>query len=165
MHLMLSREHRLLLRKNGITAARIALGMLFFFTGLGMLFKTGGLGFATSLVSSLGLPMGIATMVAFFVALIKIIAGASLMAGYRTGLAAAILIGFTFLATILVHLDLDDVNLFKNLAIIGGLLYAMSYGPGDGWSIPHKGKKIYESESDTAHRVETAEDRSEPFHI
>lgn len=165
MHLMLTDEHRLLLRKNGITAARIALGFLFFFTGLGMLLKAGGLSYATSMISSLGFPMGMAMLVAFLVALVKIVAGGALIVGYRTGLAAAALIGFTLLATLLVHLDVNDVNLFKNLAIVGGLLYAMTYGPGDGWSIPHKGEKIYESESSSVHNSETQEDRSEPFHI
>lgn len=138
---MLSDEHRLVLREKGITAARMALGFLFLFTGLGMVFTSGGLGYATSVVSGLGFPMAIASFIALLVALVKVIAGGALMAGYRTGLAAAVLIAFTLLATILVHLDMDDVNLFKNLAIIGGLLYAISYGPGDGWSLQRKGTK------------------------
>ena len=28
-----------------------------------------------------------------------------------------------------------QMDLFKNLAIMGGLLYAMAYGPGDGWKL------------------------------
>lgn len=138
---MLSDEQRMVLREKGITAARMALGFLFLFTGLGMVFSSGGLGYVTSVVSGLGFPIAIASLIALLVALVKVIAGGALMAGYRTGLAAAVLIAFTLLATILVHLDIDDVNLFKNLAIIGGLLYAMSYGPGEGWSMQSKRTK------------------------
>ncbi len=66
---------------------------------------------------------------------VKILAGGALMLGYRTGLAAALLLGFTALTILFAHLNPDDINLWKNLAIIGGLLYAMAYGPGEGWKL------------------------------
>ncbi len=57
------------------------------------------------------------------------------MLGYETRKAALALIIFTLLATLLYHMDLQDVNLFKNLAIVGGLLYVYVYGPGAGWRL------------------------------
>jgi uncharacterized membrane protein YphA (DoxX/SURF4 family) len=39
------------------------------------------------------------------------------------------------LATLIAHTDINDINLFKNLAIIGGLLYVLAYGAGEGWKM------------------------------
>jgi uncharacterized membrane protein YphA (DoxX/SURF4 family) len=53
-----------------------------------------------------------------------------LMVGYRVGVAASALILFTLGTTLIAHMDPNDTNLFKNLAIVGGLLYVVAYGKG-----------------------------------
>jgi uncharacterized membrane protein YphA (DoxX/SURF4 family) len=60
----------------------------------------------------------------------KIVAGGSVMLGKRVVIAASALIIFTLLTTVIAHRDFADPNLFKNLAIVGGLLYLVSFGPG-----------------------------------
>lgn len=147
-----------MLRKNGILLARFMLGSLFFFSGLGIVL--GGLTGTAGMISSLGIPA--ATLFAVVIAFIKVVGGLCLMIGYRTGLAAASLIAFTLAATIAFHLAPIpggggifgfQVDLWKNLSIIGGLLYAMAYGPGDGWSMQQKGRKIYDDSENREHSV------------
>lgn len=83
------------------------------------------------------IPMPI--LVAWVVVVLKIAAGAALIVGYHTRHASLALIAFTLLATLFYHMDLEDVNLFKNLAIVGGLLYVYIYGPGAGWRLKVRG--------------------------
>lgn len=52
------------------------------------------------------------------------------MVGYRVGASAGALILFTLGTIVIAHADVNDVNLFKNLAIVGGLLYVLAYGKG-----------------------------------
>ncbi|MEM9336324.1 MAG: DoxX family protein [Patescibacteria group bacterium] len=130
--MMMDDAHRAMLRKNGTLVGRILMGLLFFGSGLSILLMTGVSGTA-SYFSSIGIPM--AGIVAWLVVVLKIVAGGALIAGFRSGLAAASLILFTAAATVIAHLDLNDPGLFKNLAIIGGLLYVMAYGPGEGWNV------------------------------
>ena len=131
MTMMLSRSHRDCVRTYGTLLGRILIGLLFFFSGIGILMM--GPENTAGFYEDLGIPM--AGLMVWLVVAVKLVAGGALMAGYRTGLASATLIGFTLVATVLAHLDLEDPNLFKNLAIIGGLLYTMAYGAGDGWSV------------------------------
>jgi putative oxidoreductase len=107
------------------------MGLLFFSSGLSMLL--GGPAEIAGYFASLNVPM--ATIVVWPVIALKIIAGLALMLGHRTGLAAGLLIIFTLLTIPLAHADLADTNLWKNLAIVGGLLYALAYGPGQGWRL------------------------------
>lgn len=119
------------LREYGALVGRCLIGLLFVFTGVGIV-NNGIDGFA-SMIDARGLPM--AVLLAWIVVVIKVAAGACLILGYRTAQAALALLIFTGLATLLYHLDLEDVNLFKNLAIMGGLLYVYIYGPGPGWRL------------------------------
>jgi putative oxidoreductase len=139
--LMMKDEHRALLRSSGIVIARISLGALFFLSGVQIL-QSGmaGINGLAGAITSVGLPA--AGTLALAVVAIKILGGGALMLGYRTGLAAASLLLFTALATFFFHTGSADVmifgvdvGLFKNLGIMGGLLYAMAYGPGDGWRL------------------------------
>jgi putative oxidoreductase len=56
------------------------------------------------------------------------------MIGRYVPQSSAILIIFTLVATTLAHLDFGDPSqmtaALKNLAIVGGLLYMMAFGPG-----------------------------------
>jgi putative oxidoreductase len=103
------------------------IGLLFFVGGLNMLLVSGPAAVADSF-TSLSIPL--AGFVVWLVIAVKIIAGLAIILGYRVGLAAAALVLFTFGATITAHRDFADPGLLKNLAIIGGLLYLMAYGPG-----------------------------------
>ena len=117
-----------ILREHGAMVGRMLIGLLFVFSGVGIVLN--GVDTMVGMIESRGLPM--AALLAWVVVAVKIVAGAALMLGYRTRDAAMALLIFTGLATLLYHLDLEDINLFKNLAIMGGLLYVYVYGPGEG---------------------------------
>lgn len=131
MMIPMNASHRALVQSHGVMLGRMLMGFLFVFSGIGII--TGGIENTKAFYESVGIPM--AGLLVYAVIAIKIGAGGALMVGYRTGLAAGLLILFTLLATIVAHLSLDDTNLFKNLAIVGGLIYAIAYGPGHGWKI------------------------------
>lgn len=125
--LMLSAPQRDLVRDRGTKVGRMLMGLLFFASGLNMLLVQGPA--ATALFfESVGVP--VAGLTVWLVIAVKILAGLAIIIGYRVGLAAAALILFTVAATFTAHRDLSDPGLLKNLAIIGGLLYLMAYGPG-----------------------------------
>lgn len=119
------------LRAHGAMVGRMLIGLLFVFSGVGIV--TGGIDGFAGMIEMKDIPMPI--LVAWFAVAIKIAAGTALIAGYQTRYAALALIIFTLVATLLYHMDLQDVNLFKNLAIVGGLLYVYVYGPGAGWRL------------------------------
>lgn len=122
--MFISTSHQEMMRSKGIPVARVLLGLLFVFSGIGMLFMQGPAATA-GYFDSMGVPM--AGLLVWVVIAIKLGAGGALMAGYRVADAAALLIVFTLLATFVAHMSLEDINLFKNLAIIGGLMYAIAY--------------------------------------
>jgi len=127
---MLSSGQRDLVRDKGTVLGRALIGLLFFASGLSMAFS-GGAGFLAGSLDFLG---PLATVVAWAGIILKIVAGAAIIIGKRVGLASALLIIFTVVATIIAHLDWSDPNeitaTLKNLAVIGGLMYLMAYGPG-----------------------------------
>ncbi len=138
---MMQESHRMMLRSHGLLVARIAMGGFFFLSGVQILMGgMAGINGVAGMIGSTGLPL--ATVLAFIVVAIKVLGGAGLMLGYRTGLAAFSLFLFTAAATLAFHMGASDMGifgwdmgLFKNLAIMGGLLYAMAYGPGEGWKL------------------------------
>jgi putative oxidoreductase len=138
---MMQKSHRMMLRSHGLLLARIAMGGFFFLSGVQILMGgMAGITGVAGMIASTGLPL--AMVLAFIVIAIKVLGGAGLMLGYRTGLAAFALFLFTAAATLAFHMGPAemgifgwDMGLFKNLAIMGGLLYAMAYGPGDGWKL------------------------------
>ena len=119
------------LRTHGAMVGRMLIGLLFLFSGVGIVMN--GVDGFVGMIETRGLPM--ASLLAWVVVLIKIADGGALMLGYKTKEAALALLVFTLLATIFYHMNLEDVNLFKNLAIVGGLMYVYIYGPGPGWKI------------------------------
>ncbi len=115
----------------GVTVGRMLMGLLFLFSGVGILMN--GVDGLSGMIAIKGLPMPM--LLAWLVVIWKIGAGGALMLGYRTKDAALALLVFTAVVIPLYHASLQDINLFKNLAIIGGLLYVYVYGPGDGWKL------------------------------
>ncbi len=120
-----------MLRAYGAMVGRMLIGLLFIFSAIGILMN-GVEGFA-GMIETRGLPM--AMLLAWVAIAIKVVAGAFLVLGYKTKEAALALLAFTLVATVLYHLDWQDINLFKNLAIMGGLMYVYIYGPGQGWKL------------------------------
>lgn len=119
------------LRTHGAMVGRMLIGLLFLFSGVGIVMN--GVDGFVGMIEARGLPM--ASLLAWIVVLIKIAAGGALILGYKTKEAALALLIFTLLATVFYHMNLDDMNLFKNLAIAGGLMYVYIYGPGPGWKL------------------------------
>ena len=119
-----------LLKENGMTLGRILIGLLFFFSGLSIV-VSGGIDGTASMIAAQGLPMPI--IIAWLVTALKIFAGGALVVGYETKRASLALMIFTALTIIFYHANLEDPNLFKNLAIIGGLMYVYAAGPGRVW--------------------------------
>lgn len=118
-------------RTHGLLIARIFLGGMFLVSGL-MKMQGGVLGTA-GMIEMLGIPAPL--LVAWLVIAIEIVAGAMVVVGYKTAYAALALIVFVLLATFFVHMDVEDPNFFKNLAIIGGFIYLMVHGNGGTWNL------------------------------
>lgn len=111
----------------GVLLGRILLGAMFFISGTTILI-TNTIDSTASLIASIGLPFPL--LLALVTTATKVVGGGALILGYRPRYAAAALIVFTALATLFFHMDINDPGLFKNLAVIGGLLYVAAYGGG-----------------------------------
>ena len=124
---MLTNSQRELLQTKGVVLGRVLIGFLFLGSGLGMLFTQTPAG-VEGYFASLSLPMPL--VLAWLVIIVKIIAGGAIVLGRSVGCAAGALIIFTLMTILVAHRSFDDINLFKNLAIIGGLLYIAAFGAG-----------------------------------
>ena len=124
-------KHKMMLQSHGVLAGRFLLALLFVSSGINMLL--GGVGNTAMYFDSMGVP--VAGVAAMLVIALKISAGVAMMVGYKVEEAASALFVFTALTILIAHRDTADLNLWKNLAIMGGLLYAMAYGAGDGWKL------------------------------
>lgn len=130
---MISDTHRALLKTHGLVVARTFIGLLFLVTGYGM-FSNMGVGGVAGMLGGMGVPL--AGLVAILVILVKILGGAFLIVGYKTDYAALGLLIFTLFTIVLVHNNAEELSAaLKNLSIMGGLLYVLAYGPGEGWKI------------------------------
>lgn len=133
--MMLSDSQRHMLQTKGVVLGRVLLGLIFFVSGISMLMGGPAESFPAMAAAGAGLPAPV--LMAWIAVLIKVIAGAMLIVGYRVGCAAGFLIIFTIAANLLAHMELSDpmqqTQFMKNLAIIGGLLYAAAFGAGK-WS-------------------------------
>ncbi len=102
----------------------------------------GGVGNSAMYFENIGLPMPMILVI--LVIALKLVAGIALMVGYKTEEAAFGLFVFTALTIFIAHMSTADMSLWKNLSIMGGLLYVMAYGPGDGWTL--KGSESKQAE-------------------
>src|SRR6516165_1660946 len=110
-------------------AGRVLLAVLFLLSGVQKLFAPAMI---QGYIASAGMPAPSA--VYMLTVLVEIGAGALLLAGLLTPLAAWILAVFTVAAALIFHRALGDPNQFvhfmKNIAIEGGLLHVAGLGAG-----------------------------------
>lgn len=121
-----------MLKTHGAMVGRMLIGLLFLFSGADILLSGGTTGLAST-IAGVGFPASM--LLAWIVVAVKIIGGGALMAGYETEKASLALMGFLVVTILFFHLDINDIQLFKELAIMGGLMYVYVYGPGNGWKI------------------------------
>lgn len=110
---------------NNALVSRSLIALLFVVAGLQKLMSFGD---TVSGVGALGVPFPmIATIL---VIIIEIVVALMFAFGYKTRTTGWILVGFTALVTVVVHRDFSNqVNMvmaLKNLAIIGGIMAAVS---------------------------------------
>ncbi|MBX7494917.1 DoxX family protein [Qipengyuania sp. 6B39] len=105
---------------------RILLGALFIFAGFGKVMDPAGT--AAYMEAESPIPGSLA----FAAGVFEIVAGLVLASGFMTRITAALLIGFTAIATLFFHEQVTDPTqaamALKNLAVIGGLLMVFAYG-------------------------------------
>ncbi|HEU5286307.1 MAG TPA: DoxX family protein [Sphingomicrobium sp.] len=111
------------------TGGRLLLAAIFLLSGYSKLADPAA---TIGYIQSVGLPLpqvGVALAIAA-----ELVGGALLVIGYRTRLAAAALAVFTLVTALFFHSALGDQNqfiqFFKNVAITGGLLQVIAFGPG-----------------------------------
>ena len=106
---------------------RVLLAALFLVSGIQKLFVPDMI---QGYIASVGLPLP--SLVYVITVVVEIGAGALLLVGFRTRLAAWVLAVFTVAAAIIFHRALGDPNQFahfmKNLAIAGGLVHIAAGG-------------------------------------
>jgi putative oxidoreductase len=121
--------------------ARILLSTIFLWSGVGNAFGYAATAryMANAGVSELLLPL---------VILVEVGGALMLVAGWQARLAAAGLAMFTLLAALLFHkfwavpeaqVRMQQIHFTKNLAIVGGLLQVVAFGPG-AWSLDRRGR-------------------------
>jgi putative oxidoreductase len=108
---------------------RILLAIIFIVGGIGKLAAPGP---TQGYIASVGLPL---PLLAYIVALIVELGGGVLfLVGYRTKLVAAVLAVYCVVTALVFHHALGDqnqmINFLKNLAMAGGLLQFVAFGPG-----------------------------------
>lgn len=121
-------------RDAALLAGRLLLVALFAISGVDKLGQIGGIAQA---LDSKGIPL---PMVAAWIGTLAEVAGAIGVAlGYRTRIAAAALLVFTVVATVLFHnywafaADAREgqfIHFFKNVGLVGGFLLLIGAGPG-----------------------------------
>lgn len=118
----------------GPLLGRILIAAVFLASGYVKLTAMAG---TAAYVASKGLPMPEALTIA--AGALEVLAGVMLVIGWQARWAAAALLAFTAMATLVFHafwavppeqVQGQTVHFTKNLAIIGGLLYVMSCGAG-----------------------------------
>ena len=116
------------LNSNLHVVARMILGLLFLVAGLGKLGNVNG--FAGYNMASGGIPAFLGWPAVLF----EILAGAAIIAGFQTRLAALVLAAFCVVTAVLYHsVPVDQMQMtqfFKNLGLAGGYLLLANAGSG-----------------------------------
>jgi putative oxidoreductase len=113
---------------------RILLALMFLLAGWS---KIGGFEGTAGYIASKGLPM--AQLLAGATIVLELGAGLALVAGFKARWAALALAVFTLLASVIFHAfwavpaearQVQNLMFMKNIAITGGLLMVLAFGPG-----------------------------------
>jgi uncharacterized membrane protein YphA (DoxX/SURF4 family) len=120
---------------HALLIARIGLGGLFLIAGVNKL--NGGIDGVAGMISGAGFPAPVA--IAWLVAIFEVVAGAAIILGKYFKEAAILLAVFTFIITMIFHSPMDwaanSMAFLKNMAIVGGLLFAAANGTGNTWRL------------------------------
>lgn len=108
---------------------RVLIAAIFLLSGFGKLTSPSA---TIGYIGSTGLPLpAIGYVAALF---IELLGGVALVAGFRTRATALVLAGFTLLTAFVFHSSLSDqdqfIHFWKNVAMAGGLLQVVAFGPG-----------------------------------
>ncbi len=107
-------------------AARICIALIFLNAGINHLSSFQEF---VPTIASKGLPIPLVLAIGAIACLL--LGSLSLILGFKTKIGALLLILFLIPTTLLFHPFTTDLgNFLKNLALIGGLLMVISYGPG-----------------------------------
>jgi putative oxidoreductase len=108
--------------------ARVLLCLVFLNAVLGKLM---GFGAVAGMIAAKGLPLAPLLLVAAMV--LMAVGSAMVISGWKARLGALLLLVFLVPTTLIFHSDVADnmqrIQLFKNLAIMGGLLLVIDRGP------------------------------------
>jgi putative oxidoreductase len=115
---------------------RILLALIFVLSGLNKIPKYG---FFEALMMAHKMPMT-SVLLPLTIA-VEVLGGLSVAAGYQARLGAALLIAFLIPATLIFHTglvlpimpgyaEIQQVNVLKNLSILGALMFILGNGPG-----------------------------------
>jgi putative oxidoreductase len=109
--------------------ARILLSAIFLRSGIGKIIDFAG---TQQSMASAGIPLTGLFLVGAIV--FELVGAISVLLGYKTRWGAIALIIFLIPATLIFHTNFADsmqvIQFLKNLAILGGLLMVVAYGPG-----------------------------------
>jgi putative oxidoreductase len=109
---------------NFALASRSLIALLFVVAGIRKIMDFAG---TTGFIESLGVPLPM--LVTILVIIIEVPVALAFAYGYKVRETGYVLIGFTVLATLLVHKDVfgrDMIMALKNLSLIGGLMAAIA---------------------------------------
>lgn len=111
--------------------ARFFLSVIFLRSGITKIF---GFVATQGYMASKGIPENLTGFLLVLTIVVEIVGGISVLVGYRAKWGALALCGFLIPATLIFHFDFADniqvIQFFKNLAIMGGLLLIYAQGPG-----------------------------------
>ncbi|WP_334159088.1 DoxX family protein [Oryzomicrobium sp.] len=122
---------------------RILLALIFVWSGYG---KFAGFAGTVGYIASKGLPLP--EVAAALAAAVELGGGVLLIVGWKTRWAAAAIALFSLAAAFFFHnfwavpADMAQnqmIHFMKNIAMVGGLLYVVAYGPGP-WSVDGEGQ-------------------------
>lgn len=110
--------------------ARILLSAIFLWSGIGKILQPAA---TQDYMAAYGMPLTQLFLIAAIA--IEVLGGLSVLLGYKTRLGAIALSIFLVVATLVFHTDFSDqiqqIMFMKNVAILGGLLLLIQYGPGN----------------------------------
>lgn len=111
--------------------ARVVFGLFFLFAAISKI--PGTAMFANSVVATEQAGIPFPALAIILALILEVAAGASLITGYYSKVAGAILVPYIVLLTVLFHMSFTsqtDVGFFvDHILLIAGLLYVSAYGP------------------------------------